>query len=262
MTESAARVSRTVPKPSKDDVSVSSFVQEQRRKKEELDRLARSQAQQLKALNSPLPSPSKRPIGVAPNRPPTPVSQTPTPTPMPKRTPAPSDLSLASLTMKKSSGNDSTQAVPASAKSTPNPSDRLSLAELTKLKTENTKEQQHVSTASQSSERLNLFEMTKLKKEPNLPADSRKSVKSRAVSTTAKRPVRQQLPITGGENEDDEDDDFMRSGAASGMTIADYRKTQKSDGESSSSSSGSSGKKNLSANDRAKQWGIDMSKFK
>mmetsp|Transcript_1406 Transcript_1406/g.3147 ORF Transcript_1406/g.3147 Transcript_1406/m.3147 type:complete len:924 (+) Transcript_1406:167-2938(+) len=263
MIESAARVSRTVPKPSTEDVSVSSFVQEQRRKKEELDRLAQSQAQQLKALNSPLPSHSKRPTGVAPNRPSIPVSRTPAPSSVPKRTPAPNDLSLASLTMKKSSGNDSSQVEPAPAKSTQNSSDRLSLAELTKLKTKDTTELRQSSTASQSSDRLNLFEMTKLKKEPNPSANTRKSVKSGPVPTTGKRPVRQQLPITSVENDDDEDDDdFMRSGAASGMTIADYRKTQKSNGENSSSSSGNSGKKNLSANDRAKQWGIDMSKFK
>lgn len=262
--ESAARVSRTVPKPSKEDASVSSFVQEQRRKKEELDRLAQAQQQQLKSLNSPLPSPQKPPIGMSPLRPPPPVARPPSPAPMPKRASPSNELSLASLTMKKSTSTEASPPTPATVKSSPNSAGRLSLNELTKLKkTEDATNQQQTPPPSPSPGRLNLFEMTKLKKDTvssSSPVEKKKSIKARQAPL--KKPVRQQIPISssGDDDDDDDDDDFMRGGGASGMTVADYLKTQKKDGGNEKPSGGGS-KKNTNANDRAKQWGIDMSKF-
>ena len=50
---------------------------------------------------------------------------------------------------------------------------------------------------------------------------------------------------------------MMRSGAP-GLTVADALKQQRKEGGGSSKSGG---KKDLSADDKAKQWGIDMSKF-
>jgi hypothetical protein len=74
-----------------------------------------------------------------------------------------------------------------------------------------------------------------------------------------KKPVRQQLPITRHyENEDEDDDNLMRKGG-SGLTVADALNQQKEDGGSDKSSVRT---KALNADDRAKQWGIDMSRFK
>ncbi|KAL3811306.1 hypothetical protein ACHAXA_007168 [Cyclostephanos tholiformis] len=115
-TISAARVSRTVPKRVKEDVSKSSFVREQQRKKEEIDRLRNLDMQSLKSLNSPIPSPSKGPPKVIPpityRAPPAVV---PTPVPAPVRARA--------------------QPIP-SESSPPSPAQSLNLFEMTKLKQE------------------------------------------------------------------------------------------------------------------------------
>lgn len=172
---------------------MSAFVQEQRKKKEELDKLAEVQRQQLKMLNSPLsPAVPRPPPAVA--KPPI-TKSTPTSSP---------DLSLSSLTMKKSS-----QSPPSKESTSPR----------------------------------------------TIPASNLAS----AARTAVKRPVRQQLPITRQDDDDDEEDDenLMKKGGA-GLTVADALKQRKDGGGDKSSG----GKKALNADDRAKQWGIDMSKFK
>lgn len=201
--ESVAKVSRTVVKPSTSDVSVSSFVQKQRKKKEELDRLAEVQRQRLKMLNSPLGTQQNAPVGLATPRPPPSVKTLPA-RPTPKVSPSSRDLTLSSLTMKKSS-----QPTPPKESSAPKPP----------------------------------------------TSDSVPSPEKR----TLKKPVRQQLPLTRRYDNDDEDDDNMMKGGGSGLTVADALNQQKKDG-GSDKSSGS--KKALNADDRAKQWGIDMSRFK
>ena len=114
--QAAARVSRTVPKPSNEDVSASSFIEEQRRKKAEIDRLRNFDVEQLKSMNSPLPSPGKmkrqpmvRPkVGqvsptmyrAPPMAPATGAPKVPSPAPSP-------GLDLASLTMAKNKNQGS-----------------------------------------------------------------------------------------------------------------------------------------------------------
>ncbi|KAL9185333.1 hypothetical protein ACHAXT_003110 [Thalassiosira profunda] len=229
----AARLSRTVPRKSKEDASVSAFVREQQKKKQEIDRMRKLDEESLRQLNSPLPSPGKmkravgvqpkiqRAVGVQPQipTPPPRIPPPPAPVPAPAQTSSP-DISLASLTMakgKEDSGAPST-APPAPAPTQP----------------------------------LNLFEMTKLKESdaPSNPAPKKKP---------AKRVVRQQVPISAIDDDDDEEDDedLMRSGAP-GLTVADALKQQRKSGGGDSSAGG---KKNLDADAKAKQWGIDMSKF-
>jgi len=212
--QSAARASRTVATPSNDDVSVSSFVRQQQRKKEEIDRLRKLDKQSLKSLNSPLPIPGRAQAVLSPS-------------PVPARRPSSPDLSLASLTMAKKGAN------PSVPEASPPPS-----------------------------QRLNLFEMTKFKQDSgssSSPASS--STASRPTPAAKKRPVRQQLPLSTrsilGDGDDNEDDDLMRSGAP-GLTVADaLRQQRKSKGGNTPG-----GNEDISADDKAKKWGIDMSKFK
>ncbi|KAL7537904.1 hypothetical protein ACHAXR_009131 [Thalassiosira sp. AJA248-18] len=233
--QAAARVSRTVPKPTKEDASVSSFVREQQRKKEEIDRLRKLDEQSLKSLNSPLPSPGKGPVGIPPSpylRPSPVVASPPPPAPVPAARSSSPDLSLASLTMAKKSEP------PASPPPSPPPA---------------------------PAQRLNLFEMTKLKKESDSSASSSPARPTPAKKKPVKRAVRQQLPLStrsilGDDDEyddDDDEDDLMRSGAP-GLTVADALKQQRKKGGGGSSPGG---KKNISADEKAKQWGIDMSKY-
>mmetsp|Transcript_30275 Transcript_30275/g.63229 ORF Transcript_30275/g.63229 Transcript_30275/m.63229 type:complete len:109 (+) Transcript_30275:432-758(+) len=108
--------------------------------------------------------------------------------------------------------------------------------------------------------------MTKLRQD----SDSSSKAPSSTVSGTggnkkkpAKRAVRQQLPLSTGpilgdeDDEDDDDDDMMRSGAP-GLTVADALKQQRKD----KGGSAPTGKEDTSADEKAKKWGIDMSKFK
>lgn len=221
--QSAARISRTVPKKSNEDASVSSFVREQQRKNEEIERLRKLDEQSLRSLNSPLPSPGKAPVSMPPS-PAVPVARS-SPTSMP-------DLSLASLTMAKKKNEESPAVAPATTSPPPSPP------------------------------RLNLFEMTKLKKDTDssssTPTVSRPNVNKRPV----KRAVRQQLPLStrsvlGDDDEDDDDDDLMRSGAP-GLTVADALKQQRK----KKGGNAPGGKDDKSAEQKAMQWGIDMSKFK
>jgi len=215
--QSAARISNTVPRKPKEDASVSAFVREQQKKKEEIDRLRKLDEESLKSLNSPLPSPGRPPVGISPSpyqaldNIPTPPP--PAPVPVVKSSAAP-DLSLASLTMSKKS-----ESAPEPTVSSPSPA---------------------------PAERLNLFEMTKLKDD----AASRPAVKK--SSPPKKRIVRQQVLL---DDDDEEDDDSMLSGAP-GLTIADALKKERKKGGGSGP-----GGKDMSANDKAKAWGIDMSKF-
>ena len=79
------------------------------------------------------------------------------------------------------------------------------------------------------------------------------------LNTPVKRIVRQQAIIRDAEDDDDDDDDetFSRS-SAPGLTVADALKNRRRDGDGGSTESG---KTTLSAEDKAKQWGIDMSRF-
>jgi hypothetical protein len=79
------------------------------------------------------------------------------------------------------------------------------------------------------------------------------------LNTPAKRIVRQQAIIRDADDDDDDDDDetFSRS-SAPGLTVADALKNRRRDGDGGSTESG---KTTLSAEDKAKQWGIDMSRF-
>jgi hypothetical protein len=178
---------------------VSAFVLEQRRKKEEIDRLAEVQQQRLKMLNSPLTPPKKQPVRMTVPGPSPVAAKPPAPRPTPAASSPTPELSLSSLTMKKSAQ--------------PPPQTNISSAP--------------------------------------------------AAKKPVKRAVRQQLPISSQSSNDDDDDDeeddgnLMKKGGA-GLTVADALKQQKKDGAGSKSPGG----KSIDANDRAKQWGIDMSKFK
>lgn len=223
--QSVARASRIVPAPSNDDNSVSSFVQEQRKKNEEIERLRQLDRQSLKSLNSPLPSPGRAPVSM----PPSPVVQAP----RSSQRPSP-DLSLASLTMAKKRED------PSSTSKSVYPS------------------------PSPPSQRLNLFDMTKLKQGPDSTPSTSSSTTSRlnANQRPAKRAVRQQLPLStrsfiSDDEDDDDDDDLMRSGAP-GLTVADALKQQRK--EKGGNAAGA--KESESADEKAKKWGIDMSKFK
>lgn len=72
--------------------------------------------------------------------------------------------------------------------------------------------------------------------------------------------MRQQLPLSASsfssDNDDDDDDDLMRSGAP-GLTVADALKQQRKGKGGSTSGE----KKDESADEKAKKWGIDMRKF-
>ena len=224
---SAAQISRTVvPPPSeRGDASVSAFVLEQRRKNEEIDRLRRIERESLKSLNSPLPSPGRPAVGMPPS-----PYRAPPPVPVPAAASARSSpsLSLADLTMAKKDrdGGGGTPSLPP-APSSPQP--------------------------------LNLFDMAKLKQDSGT---SNSNVNAKKPS--AKRTVRQQLPLSTqailGDGEDDEDDDnLMRSGAP-GLTVADALKQQRKE-SGSRPKPPPVAKKNIDADSKAKQWGIDMGKF-
>ena len=229
---SVAQATRAVPQNSTQAVSASSFVKEQQARKAEIDRLRKLDEQSLKSLNSPLPAPGRmnRQVGLKPQIPQRSVPP-PTPAPRPKTvrpsSPASSpDLSLASLTMAKKKEDN-----PATAMPVPPPAPAQS---------------------------LNLFEMTKLKKDE--PPSTVASKRPPAQKQQRKRVVRQQLPLSSREiigDDDIDDDDLIRS-SAPGLTVADALKAQRKRGGESSTGGA---KKDLSADDKAKQWGIDMSKF-
>ena len=81
-----------------------------------------------------------------------------------------------------------------------------------------------------------------------------------AVKKPVKRVVRQRVQIADHyDDDDDDDDDLMRS--APGMSIADAMKQQRKSGGGSSGNKPSSGGGGKDADTRAKQWGIDISKF-
>ena len=192
-------MSRTVPKRGKEDVSKSSFVREQQRKKDEIDRLRNLDMQSLKSLNSPIPSPTKY------RAPPAVVAK---PVPAPVRA----------------------QAQPISSGSPP----------------------------QSPAQTLNLFEMTKLREGS---ASSQVSSTARTVANNeppAKRVVRQQVIRDVNDDDDDDDDETLIRSGAPGLTVADALKKQRKNGGGGSAAGG---KTNLSAEDKAKQWGIDMSRF-
>ena len=256
--QAAARISRTVPQASDEDVPSSSFIAEQRRKKEEIDRMRRFDEEQLKSMNSPLPSPGrmkrqpmvKPKVGqvsptmyrAPPMEPAARAPRSPSPAPAP-------GLDLASLTMAKSKqGSGAVPPPPAPPNSSSPP--RLDLASLTMAKP---RDQGSVApppspASSSSPPRLDLASLTMAKKSQN----------TGAVKRPVKRVVRQRVPIADDYDDDDEDDDNLMS-AAPGMSIAEAMKQQR--GGSSGNKSSGGGGKNLNADDRAKQWGIDMSKF-
>lgn len=201
--QAAARVSRTVPKPSNEDVSASSFIAEQRMKKDEIDRLRKFDVEQLKAMNSPLPAPGKmkRQPSVKPKigqvsptmyrAPPVAPSTTPKP-PAPAPTPG---LDLASLTMAKSS-----VAPPPPSPPTSSAPPRLDLASLTMAKG---------------------------------------TQKTGTAKKPVKRVVRQQIQLPDYDDDEDDDDDLMS--AAPGMSIADAMKQQRKSGGSDTASKPSNG---------------------
>lgn len=202
-------MSRTVPKRVKEDVSKSSFVREQQRKKEEIDRLRNLDMQSLKSLNSPIPSLSSKGPGVVP-----PTTYRAPPAVVAKPVPAPVRAQA--------------QPIP-SGSSPPPPAKPLSLFEMTKMKQD--------SPPSSSTAR------PVAKKEP-----------------PAKRVVRQRVIRDFDDDDDDDGDDdetMMRSGAP-GLTVADALKKQRKNGGGGGAAGG---KANQSAEDKAKQWGIDMSRF-
>ena len=260
--QTAARISRTVPKPSNEDVSASSFIAEQRRKKEEIDRLRKFDAEQLKSLNSPLPSrgkmkrqPAVKPkIGqVSPTMYRAPPIAPATTTPRPPA-PAPSPgLDLASLTMAKNKNQGSAAPPPPSPPSSSAPP-RLDLASLTMAKPRNEGSAAPPPPSPSSSSappRLDLASLTMAKKNQGSAG---------AVKKPAKRVVRQQVQISDDYDDDDDDDDNLMS-SAPGMSIADAMRQQRKSGGSGGSKPSGVGGKDLNADARAKQWGIDMSKF-
>ena len=255
---SVAQATRAVPQNSTQAVSASSFVKEQQARKAEIDRLRKLDEQSLKSLNSPLPAPGRmnRQVGLKPQ---IPQRSVPPPTPAPRpKTVRPSssasspDLSLAALTMAKKKEDSPRPSSPAS-------SPDLSLASLTMAK----KKEDNPATAMPvpppaPAQSLNLFEMTKLKKDE--PPSTVASKRPPAQKQQRKRVVRQQLPLSSREiigDDDIDDDDLIRS-SAPGLTVADALKAQRKRGGESSTGGA---KKDLSADDKAKQWGIDMSKF-
>ncbi len=191
-----------MPKPSNEDVSAASFIAEQRRKKEEIDRLRKFDVEQLKSMNSPLPSPGKmkrqpsvKPkIGqVSPTMYRAPPLAPATTTPRPPA-PAPAQgLDLASLTMAKNKNQGSVAPPPPSPPSSSAPP-RLDLASLTMAK----KTPPPPSPPSSSAPpRLDLASLTMAKNTPN----------AGAVKKPVKRVVRQRVQVAEDYDDDDDDDD-------------------------------------------------------
>ena len=213
--------------------NVSPFVREQRNKNREIARMRELDAQSLRSLNSPLPAPGRRP-------PPAPAPAPPSGAPARPPARSSSDLSLASLTMaRKNAGGGGPAPAPAPARSVPKPN-------------------------VEAAPRLNLFEMTKLKQNR---APSAAATPGPTGGAGQRRPaVRQRLPSSTSsyladddEDDDDDSDNLMRSGAP-GLTVADALKQKRKSGGGSKGAAGRA--KNLSADDKAKMWGIDINKFK
>ena len=219
--ESVARVSNTVPQPRKKDMSVNSFVTEQKLKKEALDQLMAEQNARLASLNSPLPNLIKKTPKVTSSQPKRPYVPPPfPPKSVPAQSPGPAPgLSIAELTMNRTSKPNPAASIPAPPSSAPSP-------------------------------RLSLAEMTMLKK----PSSSGKVAPKPAP--VRQRAVRQPIPNA---EEDEEDDDFSayaRGGDNKNLSIKDIMAQQeKQEGKAKPVVN------NKSAKDKSKMWGIDMDRF-
>ena len=252
--ESAAKVSNTVPQPRKKDVSVNSFVNEQKQKKEALDQLMAEQKARLASLNSPLPNLPKKVPKVTSSQPKKPYVPPPFP---PKSVPAAAPgLSLSELTMKRPASTQSQESssTPTPATPSPGPAPGLSIAELTMNRTKKpTPAMPSPAPPSNApAPGLSLAEMTMLKKPSNTNKVAPKSAPVR------QRVVRQQ--ITKGEEEDDDDDDdfsaYAKGGDNKDLSIKEIMaKQSKQEGKTKATVS------NKTAKDKSKMWGIDMDKF-
>ncbi len=171
--------------------TTSSFVEEQEKKRQELDKILQLQREQLKSLNSPLPSPTKAAVSNT-----KPVIKTSSAT----RIPTTPNLSLSELTMK--------------SKPKPEPADNI----------------QEIATPTPSpTARLSLTQMTMLKRDDDKPKVDTKSVKQEAKPTPApRRIVRQKVPLPGA-NEDDDFMEYARGSENAKMSIKDIMAKQNSD---------------------------------
>ena len=200
--ENKSNVSRILPLNEKKantsyGSTTSSFVEEQERKRQELEKVLQLQREQLKSLNSPLPSPTKATVSNT-----NPVMKTSSTTKIPT-TP---NLSLSELTMKSKPKPDPTDDVQEITAPTPAPAPRLSLTQ-----------------------------MTMLKREDDKPKVDTKSVKQETKSTPApRRIVRQKVPLPDGD-EDDDFMEYARGSDNAKMSIKDIMAKQNADKSDSGS---------------------------
>ena len=200
--ENKSNVSRILPLNEKKantsyGSTTSSFVEEQERKRQELEKVLQLQREQLKSLNSPLPSPTKATVSNT-----NPVMKTSSTTKIPT-TP---NLSLSELTMKSKPKPDPTDNVQEITAPTPAPAPRLSLTQ-----------------------------MTMLKREDDKPKVDTKSVKQETKSTPApRRIVRQKVPLPDGD-EDDDFMEYARGSDNAKMSIKDIMAKQNADKSDSGS---------------------------
>ena len=292
--ESVARVSNTVPQPRKKDMSVNSFVTEQKLKKEALDQLMAEQNARLASLNSPLPNLIKKTPKVTSSQPKRPYVPPPfPPKSVPAQSPGPAPgLSIAELTMNRSTSTQSSPGVstplPTPTTRSPGPAPGLSIAELTMNRSStqsptrsNTPLPTPATRSPGPAPGLSIAELTMNRTSKPNPAASIPAPPSSAPSprlslaemTMLKKPsssgkvapkpapVRQRAvrqPIPNAE-EDEEDDDFSayaRGGDNKNLSIKDIMAQQeKQEGKAKPVVN------NKSAKDKSKMWGIDMDRF-
>lgn len=232
-----------------EDEASASFVEEQEKKKAALEEFMKEQNERLASLNSPLPFLGKK------------VPKVETSAKKTKPEPVVPRLNLTDLTMRKNEKKDSKvtpapSPAPAAVDSTP----RLNLAELTMAKKPagSTPPAPAPPKPAQpdSSPRLSLAEMTMLKKPQTggAPPTTPNRRPTTNTPSSGSRPIRQSIPITDDDEDEDDFFEYARGGGNSGMSIKDIMKKQ-----NGGSTSGDS--KSDAAKQQSKMWGIDIDKF-
>jgi len=263
---SVARTTNTVPQPILNDVSPDAFVQEQERKKAELDKLVEEQKARLATLNSPLPTPPEGPLAPPPIANSSPVF--PPPSLIPK-VPAPTTVSSTSTstsTFATPSLSPKVPPPPPSSSSSRAPMPGLSLSDLTMNKKPAASSASSTpppppppSPPSDPAPRLSLRDMTMLNNAKTSSSSSSSSAAAASAGRTPppppprKGPIRQNVPVA--ESGDDDDVDFFeysRNGDNRNMSIKDIM---------AQGGNASGGDASNAAKQKSKMWGIDIDKF-
>jgi len=238
------------------------FLEEQARKKRELDRKRDEQLQKLRELNSPLPNLEDESVHgrkKSPNL----FGRKDPPAPAPQAT---SSSSLFS-SLPRETGSESGPSKPA-ANFEPqyqrSPSTTPSISDLTQQwKSRNADSSSaHTTTTTDSSTAKRSAWSSFLGYDPsqaanrNQPQSSSPSAApvggrggdAAARSPERKGPIRMELPLVSDPNDDDDDDDGVDVAANKGLSIADAMKRTTKGGT-------------IGQEERSKKWGVDMSRF-